>query len=87
VSTNPFSHGGGVVVEQGDATIARTTIASNTAANGGGIANRPLGNLTLRDVIVSFNTAGTGGGVLNEGTFTETGSTFTNNVGGDCVGC
>jgi hypothetical protein len=87
VSTDPSSYGGGVAVEQGDATIARTTIASNTAANGGGIANRPVGNLTLRYVIVAFNTAGTGGGVLNEGTFTETGSTFTNNVGGDCVGC
>jgi hypothetical protein len=87
VSTNPSSYGGGVVVEQGDATIARTTIASNTAANGGGIANRPLGNLTLQYVIVAFNTAGTGGGVLNEGTLTQTGSTFSSNVVGDCVGC
>jgi hypothetical protein len=87
VVTRPSGYGGGVAVEQGDATIARTTIASNTAANGGGIANRPLGNLTLRYVTVAFNHAGIGGGVLNEGTLTQVGSTFTGNVVGDCVGC
>jgi hypothetical protein len=85
--TDPSSYGGGVAVEQGNATISRTTIASNMAANGGGIANRPLGNLTLRYVTVAFNTAGTGGGVLNEGTLTQIGSTFMNNTVGDCVGC
>jgi hypothetical protein len=85
--TDSSSYGGGVVVEKGDATISRTTIASNIAANGGGIANRQLGNLTLRYVTVAFNNAGTGGGVLNEGTLTQIGSTFTNNAGGDCVGC
>jgi hypothetical protein len=85
--TDSSSYGGGIAVEQGNATIFRTTIASNTAAYGGGIANRPLGNLTLRYVTVAFNNAGTGGGVLNEGTLTQTGSTFSNNVVGDCVGC
>ena len=85
--TDSSSYGGGVVVEQGDATIARTTIASNSAANGGGIANRPLGNLTLRYDTVAFNHAGLGGGVLNEGALTQIGTTFTNNMVGDCVGC
>ena len=86
-ATAASSYGGGVVVEQGDATIAHTTIASNSAENGGGIANRPLGNLTLRFDIVAFNTAVTGGGVLNEGTLTQVGTVFTSNLGGDCVGC
>lgn len=87
VATDPSSYGGGVAVDQGDATVVHTTIASNTAVNGGGIANRPLGNLILRDSIVAFNTAVTGGGVLNEGALTQVANTFTGNVGGDCVGC
>jgi hypothetical protein len=67
--------------------IVRTDISSNTADNGGGIANRALGNLTLRFDTITFNTAVTGGGVLNEGTLTRVGNTIANNVGGDCVGC
>jgi hypothetical protein len=81
------SHGGGVEVVQGDAVIARTDVSSNTADNGGGIANRAAGNLTLRFDTIDFNTAVLGGGVLNEGTITRVGTTFTGNVGGDCVGC
>ena len=86
-ANDAFGYGGGVLVEQGDATIARTTIEANTAPNGGGIANRPLGNLTLRFDFIAFNTAVTGGGVLNEGGLSQVGNTFTGNVGGDCVGC
>jgi predicted outer membrane repeat protein len=86
--TNGFNgFGGGVEVEQGNAMIVRTDVSSNTADNGGGIANRPAGNLTLRFDTINFNTAVTGGGVLNEGTITRVGTTFTGNVGGDCVGC
>lgn len=85
--TDDAGYGGGVAVEDGDATIARTTIASNTAANGGGIANRPLGNLTLQLATIVFNTAATGGGVLNEGTLTQIASTIAGNAGGDCIGC
>jgi len=80
-------HGGGVEVQQGNAVIARTDVSSNTADNGGGIANRSAGNLTLRFDTIDFNTAVLGGGVLNEGTITRVGTTFTGNVGGDCVGC
>jgi hypothetical protein len=86
--TNSFNgFGGGLEVEQGNAMIVRTDVSSNTADNGGGIANRALGNLTLRFDTITFNTAVTGGGVLNEGTITRVGTTFANNVGGDCVGC
>jgi hypothetical protein len=86
--TNSFNgFGGGVEVEQGNAMIVRTDISSNTADNGGGIANRAAGNLTLRFDTVTFNTAVIGGGVLNEGTLTRIGNTIANNVGGDCVGC
>ena len=84
-SSNGF--GGGLEVEQGNALIVRTDVSSNTADNGGGIANRALGNLTLRFDTIDFNTAILGGGVLNEGTITRVGTTFTGNVGGDCVGC
>ena len=86
-ATDSTGHGGGVEVEQGNALIVRTDVSSNTATNGGGIANRALGNLTLRFDTITFNTAVTGGGVLNEGTITRVGTTFANNVGGDCVGC
>jgi hypothetical protein len=86
-ATDLTGHGGGVEVQQGNALIVRTDVASNTATNGGGIANRPAGNLTLRFDTIDFNTAVLGGGVLNEGTITRVGTTFTGNVGGDCVGC
>ena len=86
-ATDSNGHGGGVEIEQGNALIVRTDVSSNTAANGGGIANRPDGNLTLRFDTITFNTAVTGGGVLNEGTITRVGTTFSGNVGGDCVGC
>ena len=86
-ATDSNGHGGGVEVEQGNALIVRTDVSSNTAANGGGIANRPDGNLTLRFDTITFNTAVTGGGVLNEGTIMRAGTTFSGNVGGDCVGC
>ncbi len=86
-ATDSNGHGGGVEVEQGNALIVRTDVSSNTAANGAGIANRPDGNLTLRFDTITFNTAVTGGGVLNEGTITRVGTTFSGNVGGDCVGC
>jgi hypothetical protein len=86
--TNGFNaFGGGLEVEQGNALVVRTDVSSNTADNGGGIANRAAGSLTLRFDTIDFNTAVLGGGVLNEGTITRVGTTFTGNVGGDCVGC
>jgi hypothetical protein len=87
VATDSTGHGGGIEVVQGNALVVRTDVSSNTATNGGGIANRPAGNLTLRFDTINFNTAVLGGGVLNEGTITRVGTTFTGNVGGDCVGC
>ncbi len=96
VHTTSFygQYGGGGICNRGTATIARSTIISNTAAGyssggGGGIYNS--GTLTLADSVVSTNNAnpdtrgsygGYGGGILNwqSGTLVVEGSTIAGNV-------
>jgi hypothetical protein len=104
-STNSFSllvrggyggngQGGGLYVNGGSLTIARSTIASNQAiggepgaygdysgySEGGGLSNS--GTLTLTGGTLSGNSADFGGGIGNTGTLTVTGSTLSGNSGG-----
>jgi predicted outer membrane repeat protein len=56
---------GGGIANLGILTIDATVVISNTAGNGGGIANFFGGDLSLTRVIVAANTADAGGGLWN----------------------
>ncbi len=87
--------GGGLSLQQTDATLERVIVTGNTAANfGGGIvnfvdsatANQGDANLTIIDSTISGNTADAGGGILNltlsvlaEANLDISGSTITGN--------
>jgi hypothetical protein len=80
----------GVALSVGVATLSRTTIEENTAAqgDGGGIWNNALGEIALIDrTLISNNTAsdpggpgGSGGGIRNDGTLTLADSTVSANT-------
>ena len=73
---------GGGIANQGNLTIANSTISGNTAntGDGGGIVNHGPGTLTVANSTFSGNTADNGGGLMNIGTATVTNSTFSGNT-------
>lgn len=78
----PRASGGGLFNE-GSCTVHMNNVrvAENSAAEGGGIANGPNGIMELDHVDVRSNHATErGGGIANQGTFSMTRSTLTNNT-------
>jgi CSLREA domain-containing protein len=63
--------GGGIRKNQGDLTVANTTISGNTAAIGGGIYSFQ-GDLTVTNSTISGNAATLTGGNLGGGIFSDT---------------
>ncbi len=71
--------GGGVLVDQVDATIIDCIIVNNSADVGGGLWNAG-GTLTVEDSVIKSNTADTGGGVFHASPMgTITGTTIADN--------
>ncbi len=84
----PGNHGGGIANEErGSLALARCTLTSNTASNGGGIAHTGRGGtLTIVDSTISGNnTSTTGGGIwitAEDSEITISGSTISDNTVG-----
>lgn len=75
-------NGGGVYNgEGGTVHVLDSTISSNTAHSGGGIANTN-GNVTLTNTTLSLNIAASGGGFFNNSGLTLTNVTIVTNTGG-----
>jgi hypothetical protein len=69
---------GGVLLNEGSASMVEASLQVGRARRGGGIHN--VGDLTLRQSVVGYNTADeSAGGILNEGTLTIDQSTIANN--------
>ena len=86
-----YGHGGGIL-NFGTLTVSGCTVTGNDAASGGGgIANDFGGTLMISGSTVSNNSSDTwygiseygGGGIYNDGTMTLSGSSVTQNSGGD----
>ncbi len=77
--------GGGIYNEGGTVTVSDSTLADNSASNGGDLGsgggiNNHGGTLTVSDSTFANNVAIAGGGISNDGTLTVSDSTFANNV-------
>lgn len=75
---------GGAIVNEGQLTIAQSTLDNNSAVfSGGGIHNDGLGNLTITQSTLSNNTVSSdssgGGGLFNRGFVTMVNSTLSGN--------
>ena len=83
-TTSAFDGGGGIYNRfTGMAIITNSTIANNSAVNGGGIINDGRtsngGGMTIINSTVSGNSATSGGGIYNSGALTLTNDTIANN--------
>ncbi len=80
---DPFGQGGGVLVE-GVAALLHTNVRSNTANQGGGIANAPGSALTISNSTINGNSAiNFGGGIFNNGAVNITDSKVISNTATD----
>ena len=67
IDNNDASNGGGIRNNGGAVTVARSTIASNTATQNGGGINATSGTLSAIQSTISGNSAANGGGLYNDG--------------------
>ncbi len=77
--------GGGVWIEQGQATLNGGQILSNTAGQSGGGVYVVTGSATLNGEQIVGNTASQGGGLFSTGTTVMTDTTVRHNTGGGLV--
>ena len=88
-NTAQTGEGGGLLNSiSGTLTVSNTTISANSAASGGGIANRSTVSAT--NVTIAFNSAAAGGGLNNLNPtiqkFELTNSLVVSNTAGNCAG-
>ena len=97
VQENSVGNAGGGIANAGDATVNKSVIIGNTAAQGGGIANgydsayySLPGYLTVRDSIIAANMASDGGGgvanILGSATVSGTAIVSNSSPTGDLLG-
>ena len=88
-TTVPLALGGGLVLGDTPAFITNTTIALNSATQGGGLYNAGMGNpksITLTHVTVYSNTAAIAGGLFADNAIWLRNSIVSQNTGGNCAG-
>lgn len=78
--------GGGIYNQGGSIFLARVTLDSNTAANGGGIFSDFAGLVIARNVTFNANVACGAGASINDGTGVFQNVNFTSNILATCSG-